>query len=213
MAFVGGGLALRRDAVSAGRRRVKSRWRCVLGPGTVLTSSRDSFCGVDGSEDDELFHLRNAVLLVFEHTEEHGTGALVTNRPTPVAVGDLRISHFSAFRDNLMFQGGPLASSSDFVLGDQAPWYWIHDEKTVIGTTHLGGDIYMGGKVHQSEPLLANPERVKFFWRHAYFLPGILQDKVASQQMIELPCTSNVVLQDEVEGKRLPRMTRAVLGE
>jgi len=68
-------------------------------------------------------------VVLFEHTEQYGSGGLVLNQPTPLRVKDLHIPIFhKAFADNSLMLGGGMTNDreTNVAITDMAPWFWLH---------------------------------------------------------------------------------------
>jgi len=129
-------------------------------------------------------------IVVFEYTEEYGTGGLVYNRPTPIRLEDLKIPKFAPFGKHRLYLGSGMTTDEDgdgsnIPVGDMAPWFWLHDDPNLSGTSTKmegsvasagGGDfLYMGGNL---EDFSTNDHLIKFFTRYRKWGPGQLEEEL-----------------------------------
>ena len=148
----------------------------VLEPGVGL-------CSRDGSMQ----------VMLFEHTDQHGSGGLVLNQPTPLRLRDLKIPLFhQAFADNSLMLGGGLSSVSEtnVPLDAMAPWFWLHTVEGVpksIALPGAKGPLFLGGDIERATELVRNgqasPTDFKFFYKYKQWAPGELVEEIACKDL------------------------------
>lgn len=113
-------------------------------------------------------------VVIFEHTNEYGSGGLVYNCPTPIRLKDLNIPKFMPFGNHALYLGSGISpygeegegegdeeeddgeDGSNVPLGDMAPWFWLHNVPDLTGSsssTQLygsSGPLYMGGNLESA---------------------------------------------------------------
>ena len=134
-------------------------------------------------------------VVVFEHTDDFGTGGLVLNCPTPIKIGNLNIPKFEAFEELPLMLGNGITEMeedsgeeyngdiSTISLGEVSPWFWLHDMDDLPGSYVLeqaSGPLYMGGNIEEATKRLQadhiNPKgRFKFFRKYISWKAGELQ--------------------------------------
>eukprot|EP00977_Amphora_coffeiformis_P020576 scaffold8374_cov175-Amphora_coffeaeformis.AAC.15 len=122
-------------------------------------------------------------VVLFEHTEQNGSGGLVLNQPTPLRLKDLHIPIFhEAFADNSLMLGGGVTNDKEtnVAMTDMAPWFWL-PLPGASGPLFLGGSIDVATKwIKQGK---ASPADFKFFYKYKQWGPGELVTEIAQKDL------------------------------
>ena len=137
-------------------------------------------------------------VVIFEHTQAHGTGGLVLNQPTPLRLKDLQIPRFTAaFGENSLMLGGGIhvnhngrqqqrhQEETNVALTDMAPWFWLHTIPDLPKSTPLEGakgPLFLGGNIEVATEWIqqgkALPSDFKFFYKYRQWAPGELEAEI-----------------------------------
>ena len=130
-------------------------------------------------------------VVLFEHTEQYGSGGLVLNQPTPLRLKDLHIPLFhEAFADNSLMLGGGMTNDKEtnVAITDMAPWFWLHTVPNLPKSTPLSaaeGPLYIGGSIDVATEWIqegnVSLSDFKFFYKYKQWGPGELIKEIAQQ--------------------------------
>lgn len=133
------------------------------------------------------------LVVIFEHTEQFGTGGLVLNQPTPLRLRDLEIPRFhKAFADHSLMLGGGLSTNNNkretnVALTEMAPWFWLHNIPDLPKSTLLHGaqgPLFLGGNIDVATEWILKDKKIsaesfKFFYKYKQWGPGELVSEIA----------------------------------
>lgn len=133
-------------------------------------------------------------VVIFEHTESYGTGALVLNQPTPLRLKDLQIPRFhKAFAENSLMLGGGVTNDreeTNVALTDMSPWFWIHtvqDLPKSIPLSAAHGPLFLGGNIETATEWIQQgktlPSDFKFFYKFKQWGPGELVQEICQKHL------------------------------
>lgn len=158
---------------------------------TLIFSTLDALSlepGVGLRSKDGSMHV-----VLFEHTDHHGTGGLVLNQPTPLRLKDLQIPRFhEAFAEHSLMLGGGVKNDKEtnVAITEMAPWFWIHTVPDLPKSTPLKGAkgrLFLGGNIDVATEWIRQGEvsssDFKFFFKYKQWGPGELVTEITQKDL------------------------------
>jgi putative transcriptional regulator len=116
-------------------------------------------------------HFKNAVVLITEHNEEHGTVGFIINKSLNLSM-EQAVDEFPEISMDLLY-GGPVQTDT---------LHYIHTYGDILDdSVHISGNLYWGGNFTKLKALinqkLINSNGIRFFLGYSGWSPGQLREE------------------------------------
>jgi len=140
-------------------------------------------------------YMKECVMLITDHHNEHGTVGIMLNKPSSYCVGDvLNGGEMQAFRNNQIYLGGEDGNEGD--IG------FMHRYKNISGAREILPGLYIGGNPVEATRMInlgiAREDGFKFYLQHKLWAPGQLKKEVAEHKWHLVACSQELLVRTDV---------------